>query len=118
MNPLAFPSRGSSLSPPLALRSQNPTPPTISNSFASPISPQVSSPIRRKPLPPTAFASPISRSPTDAGVSQTVSRKRAETNPARKDDDSPESVVRDLDRCAFHITTRPGSCPHEQRHGS
>src|ERR1700733_7405849 len=104
MNSSAFPPRSSSLSPPRPPRSQNPTPPTILSTISFPAYPQTSSPIRRKPLPPTASTPLLSESPIDAGVLQTAPRNRAETHPARKDDQSPNSVVRDLDRCVSALT--------------
>ena len=111
MNPLAFPPRGSSLSPPRVLRSQNPTPPASSNTFAPPVYQPTSSPVRRKPLPPTAFTSPLLESPIDAGILQTLSRKRAETHPARKEDESPESVVRNLDKYVLALASIAELCP-------
>src|SRR5436190_24137896 len=98
MNPAPFPPRGSSLSP-RALRRQISTPPAALNSFASPLDPHNPTPIRRKPLPPTAFTSPLSESPVDAGVLQSVSGERAKTHPAGKEDENAEVVVRNLDRC-------------------
>src|SRR5436309_14847533 len=99
MNSSAFPPRGSSLSPPRPPRSQNPTPLATLSTISFSAYPQTPSPIRRKPLPPNALTSLLSESPIDAGVLQTASRNRPETHPARKDDQSPNSVVRDLDRC-------------------
>lgn len=119
MNSLAFPPRSSSLSPPRPPRSQNPTPPAILSTISFPAYPQTSSPIRRKPLPPTALTSPLSESPIDAGVLQTTPRNRAETHPARKDGQSPNSVVRDLDRCVLlPLLPLQTSVPRKQRYKS
>src|SRR3954452_7054357 len=98
MNSSAFPPRSSSLSPPRPPRSQNPTLSAILSTISFPAYPQTSSPIRRKPLPPTALTSPLSESPIDAGVLQTTSRNRVESHLGRKDGQSPDSVARDLDR--------------------
>ena len=116
MNSSAFPPRGSSLSP----RSQNLTPPAILSTTSFPAYPQISSPIRRKPLPPTALTSLLPESPIDAGVLQTASGNRPETHPARKDDQSPNSVVRDLDRCVPPPPFLPvqTGVPHKQRYRS
>ena len=107
MSSSAFPPRASSLSPPRVSRPQQPAPPPALNISIFPALSQTSSPVRRKPLPPTPLSPSQAVNQIGSGGPQHVNRRRAETLPIQKDGGDPRKVVRNsknLDRYAYSIT--------------